>query len=994
MSFRRAVLFLFAAATGLFGQSESGRAALDGRVTDASNKVISGAEIAIRQAQTGFERKVTTNADGEFRALALPVGIYTIEAVSAGFGASRAENVALTVGETKSVNFTLEVATVSTQITVVEQAQVVNVTDVSTATSLNERAIEDLPMRGRNFAQFLQLTPNSVQEQNRFGIVVNGQRSINSNISIDGVDFNDPLQGGQRGGGANQSAYFFPQVAVREFQVVRDGASAEVGRTNSGYVNVVTKSGTNLYHGEGFYNNRNGSLTSPAADGSDSSANAQNQFGGAVGGPIKRDRLFFFGALEKNLVTIPFTVKFNTPTGNFPIPADIAAQQGTFTGKNNPLVAFGRLDYQLSAKNSLNLQYTYAAQYGLSFNVSSGLTNISATNNSLLDRESQGVKAGWTSVITPSLLNEVRGQYAYDNRFQPPASTLPEVDFSDNWAQLGGAKVGIEIYNATRYEILDNLSWTHGIHIMKFGVDFNISPEQQQREANFAGLYTFKNLSDYVAALAGDKTKINRYQQSIAANGTQGMFEGTQQDRAVFFTDSMRVRRDLTITAGLRWEGQLNPQPTTPNPKYAITSRIPNDLKMWQPRLGIAWNVGGRGTTVVRLSGGLFDSRTPAYLMQKVFTDNGLNTLALDTRVDPTLVNFITVPNRIDTLPNVKLPLTGFIFGFAPEYRNPRSGQVAFSIEQQLDKDTKITAGFVRNSTWALQRRIDTNLFAPSVLPNGMPVYPTFGSNGALVYASGWDNVTGPIFIDPVTRKTLTPAIARPDPGVQQININESVGHSSYNGFSFSIQRRMSRRLQFGINYTHAFNRDDDSNERDFNRQTALNTYNLKLDGGWSKNDVRNSENLNILYDLGRGFTVSTLFFARTGIPVKAVTSLDLQNDGNSVNDVPILNGRVVPRNSIRQPGFLDWDIRLLKEFKIGERMRVDFSIEGFNLTRATNKYFTSDGESVFGAPQATVNPRTGLPYQSNTALIPTNFPGTDYFGGARQAQLGVRVVF
>src|SRR6185295_3389001 len=112
----------------------------------------------------------------------------------------------------------------------------------------------------------------------------------------------------------------------------------------------------------------------------------------------------------------------------------------------------------------------------------------------------------------------------------------------------------------------------------------------------------------------------------------------------------------------------------------------------------------------------------------------------------------------------------------------------------------------VRNSTWALQRRIDVNLFEPSIMPNGMPVYPTLDSAGKLVYASRWDPVAGP------------------DPNVQQININKSVGHSSYNGFSLSIQRRMSRRLQFGVNYTHAFNRDDDSNERDFNRQTALNT--------------------------------------------------------------------------------------------------------------------------------------------------------------------------
>jgi hypothetical protein len=993
MQKRLPVVFLILA-SGLMAQSETGRAALEGTVSDPSGKTIAAAAIAVRDTQTGLQRALKTNAEGSFRASALPVGLYTVEATSEGFGTARVTNIALTVGETKTVSITLQVSSVSTQVTVQENAQIVNEADVSNGTSLNERAIEDLPIRGRNFAQFLQLTPNSMQEQNRFGIVVNGQRSHLVNISLDGVDFSDPLQGGQRGGGANQSEYFFPQIAVREFQVVRDGASAEVGRTNSGYVNVVTKSGTNTLHGEGFYNNRNGSLTSPDAFGNDSSANAQNQFGGAAGGPVKKDRLFFFGAVEKNLVTIPYTVKFNAPSGNVPIPADIASQQGTFAGKNNPLVAFGRLDYQLTPKHSLNLQYTYAAQFGLTFNGPTGQTNAAVTNNLELDRASQGVKGALTSVLSANLINEVRAQWAYDNRLFSPKSLLPEVDFSDNWAVLGGGKAGFEIYNVKKTQILDNVSWTHRIHSLKFGVDIGINPEEQLREANYSGLYQFRTLSDYLAALAGDKSKILRYQQSVAANGTQGTYNGTQQDHAVFVTDTMRVRKDLTITAGLRWEGQFNPQPTTPNPAYPITSKIPNDLSMWQPRLGIAWNVRGKGTTVVRVSGGMFDAHTPGYLMQKVFTDNGLNTLVLDTNVDPTLVNFITVPQRVDLAPkNVKTPLVGFIFGFDPNYKNPRSGQVAFSIEQQLDRDTKVTLGFVRNSTWALQRRIDTNLFAPSVLPNGMPVYPTFDSAGKLVYASSWDPASGPIFLDSAG-KTLKPAVARPDPNVAQININKSVGHSSYNGFSMSIQRRMSRRLQFGINYTRSFNRDDDSNERDFNRQTALNTYNLKLDSAWSKNDIRDNGNLNLLCDLGRGFTISTLLLARTGVPVKAVLGADLQNDGNSVNDIPVINGKIAYRNTFRQPGFLDWDVRLLKEFKIGERARVDFSVEGFNLTRSTNKQYSSDGESAFGTPQAAVNPRTGLAFTSNTALIPTLSPGADYFGGARQAQLGVRFVF
>jgi hypothetical protein len=414
---------------------------------------------------------------------------------------------------------------------------------------------------------------------------------------------------------------------------------------------------------------------------------------------------------------------------------------------------------------------------------------------------------------------------------------------------------------------------------------------------------------------------------------------------------------------------------------------------MWQPRLGLAWNVFGKDTTVVRMSGGLFDAHTPGYLMQKVFTDNGLNTLVLDTNTDPTLVNYLTVPKRVDIPPTgVKTPLVGFIFGFDPNFKNPRSGQVAFSIEQKIDKDTKVTLGFVRNSTWSLQRRVDTNLFEPSILPNGMPVYPTLDGS-KLVYASRWDPVTGPVFLDSAG-KVLKAAVARPDPQVAQININKSVGHSSYNGFSVSVQRRMSKRFQFGANFTHSFNRDDDSNERDFNRQTALNTYNLKLDSAWSKNDIRNNGNLNLLYDIGHGFTISTLFLARSGTPVKAVTGVDLQNDGNSVNDVPVINGVIAYRNSFRQPGFLNWDLRLLKEFKVGDRMRVLFSAEGFNLTRASNKQFSSDGESSFGAPTASVNPNTGIAFSSNTALMPTLSPGADYFGGARQAQLGIRFVF
>ena len=873
-------------------QSEAGRAALGGRIVDPSGRTVSAASVTVIGKQTGVRRRTVTDGDGTFRVGALDVGVYHIEATAAGFGTFRSSDIQVNVGETRFVAISLEVASVSTQVNVEATAAVVNPSDTAGSVSLGQRAIQDLPIRGRNFTEFVQLSPGVMQEQNRYGIAYNGQRSINSNVALDGVDFSDSLQGGQRGGGANESAFFFPQLAVREFQIVRDGASAEVGRTNSGYLNVVTRSGSNEFHGAGYYANRNGAMTSPDAFGNDLSTNAQNQFGGSFGGPIRRDRLFFFGALEKNLVTIPYTVKFDQPTGGVAIPADIASQQGTVDQKNNPLVAFGRADYQINESNSANVQYTYAAQYGLNFGgVTGGTTNAAATNNTLLDRASQGVKAGLTTILSPRIINDLRGQYAYDDRVQKPNSELAEVGIND-LGTIGGSKNGVYIYNATRYQLLDTATWTRGTHTFKFGIDLNFNPQQQQRETNYGGVYTFLTLSDYLAAVAGDSSKINRYQQTIAVSGRQGFYDQMQKDFAAFFADSIRLRPDLTVNVGLRWDGQVNPQPP-PNPAHPINGQIPNDLGMWQPRLGLAWNVGAQNRTVIRASAGLFDARTPGYLMQRVFTDDGVSTLVVDSNVDKNVIKYLKIPNPLASIPaDVKTASVGAIYAFDPAFRNPRSGQVAVALDQQVDANTKITVGFTRNSTWNLQRRLDTNLFPTIAQANGNAVYPAYDSANTLVYPSDFNPVTfAPIFIDSKTGKAFSAKVARPDPTVGQINVNKSVGHSSYNGLQLTVNRRFSRRLTYTFNYTYAFSRDDDSNERDFNRQPALDTFNLTRDAAYSKSDARHSGNMNILYELPKGFTVSTLLFARTGMPVKPVTGVDLQNDGNTVNDRPIVNG-------------------------------------------------------------------------------------------------------
>jgi len=194
----------------------------------------------------------------------------------------------------------------------------------------------------------------------------------------------------------------------------------------------------------------------------------------------------------------------------------------------------------------------------------------------------------------------------------------------------------------------------------------------------------------------------------------------------------------------------------------------------------------------------------------------------------------------------------------------------------------------------------------------------------------------------------------------------------------------LTRRWLMQANYTYAYNYDDDSNERNFNRETELDPFNLKLERAFSKQDVRHNFNVSSLVDLPFGFTASAILIARSAFPFNPVIGTDQQNDGNDNNDRAIINGHVADRNSLRQPNFFNLDLRLLKAFRLGERQHLDFSAELFNATRASNKNFGNDSISNYGTPSAPIA----------TAGQPLFAPSTARFGGPRQLQLGVRMVF
>ncbi len=917
-------------------QSESGASAVEGKLVDAAGAPVSGATISLKNVSTGYLRSVSTTADGRFAALAMPVGDYVIETSSSGQTAK--VTASLRVGATAAVSLKLGAMVVTEEVTVSATAAGLDTTETAASTSVPLKAINDLPIRGRNFPEFVQLTPGVMQESDRSGLVVSGQRSINSNVSIDGADFNDPLQGNQRGG--NETTFFFPQSAVNQFQVVRSGATAEVGRTSAGFVNVVTKSGTNTLHGEGFYFNRNKKMSS--ADAFDQKLNnAQNQFGGAAGGALSRDRAFFFGAAEQNFIRVPFVVKFQTQAAGVVLPDSLKALEGEKSGSNNPTALFGRLDYTVSATQSLNVQGTYSRLTGRNFNFDSPQQDTAETTNYTRRNRSQGVKASWLSVLSPSMLNEIKGQIATDNRREEPNVNSPSIVIT-GVGSIGGDSGRPRIFENTRYQFSDNLTIVNGRHQIRVGLDINVTPSQQQRESNVQGRFDYTSLANYI------KGTISRYRQTVPGfDPADLVYKATQKEAGLFIQDRISVG-DATISLGFRWDGQWNPVPPRPNPKYSVTSKIPNDLKMFQPRAGITWKVAGSPDTILRVSAGLYAARTPANLFQRVFTDNGFSTVAVDSRTDATILPLVANGQPLTVLPvGTKIPVQR-IFGFDPSFQNPRTVQVAASVDHQFAGGFTVSLSYTGAHTDHLQRRLDKNLFAPTYNAAGTPIFPS----------------------------------TRPDTTIAQLEVNESTARSNYNAVSVTGSIRRAK-VFAQVNYTLAYNKDDDSNERNFSREVTLDPFNLGAEYTWSKQDIRHNMNASLALNLGAGFTAGGIVMARSGMPYTAVIGSDQQGDGNDDNDQAIINGKVAGRNSFRQPNFFNLDLRLQKSIGIG-RSRIDLSLEVFNATRATNKHFGNDAISVFGTTASPVA----------TAGQPLFAPSTARFGGPRQMQLGARISF
>jgi hypothetical protein len=523
-------LFVFFSATA-YGQAQFTAGSVQGDVLDEKGGTVPGAAVEAKNLDTNFIRTESTNEDGHFVFLSLSPGRYTVTVSKTGFATVLQQNVNLTVGQTITIPVTMKISSVAQQITVTD-VPVIEVTRTESASTLNEVAIANAPVLGRKFEDLLTLTPGVSITQGPDGdeINFNGQRGIYNNISLDGGDYNNGFFGEQVGG--QRAAVDITLEAVKEFQVIASSAGAEFGRTAGGVVNVITKSGTNDFHGSAFEYFRTEALTAATSDGKPLQDFRRNQFGGSFGGPLIKDKLFFFGAGEgiredftRNNLSVPIgapcssNIAFDgTPATDTTILASPDCQRvallnfmkSEFNENDGAKVdhairngsAFGRVDYILNAKNQIFGSYSY--DYSKNSNQTFDVPAYGSTANGIEGPSKiQVVNINWFSTISSNLLNEAHFTYGRESRPRSavdPAS-VPDTNIgSANSPTSFAFRVGQPFFLNPdipelfwRTDIRDNFSIIKGKHTWKFGGEWLHSNNTQIFKGFFKGLYFFDN---------------------------------------------------------------------------------------------------------------------------------------------------------------------------------------------------------------------------------------------------------------------------------------------------------------------------------------------------------------------------------------------------------------------------------------------------------------------------------------------------------------------
>jgi hypothetical protein len=1014
------VLSLFFAGVA-FAQSVAGMAGISGVVRDPSGATVPGAKVVVSSEGLGVIRVLTTNDSGVFTAPALtPAAGYKVSVSSAGFMAYEAVNIELQVGQSLGLEINLKLAAAASSVDVVSSSPLVEETKTDVSGVVDNKSITDLPINGRRVDSFVLLQPG-VSNDGTYGLLSFRGVAAGNAFLVDGNDSTQQYY--NENAGRTRIASQISQDSVQEFQVVSSNFSAEFGRAMGGVVNSITKSGTNTLHGGAFWFFRNRTLNARDPFATFNPPEARHQAGGTLGGPIKKDKLFFFVASEftrRNFPLLGSIIRAGVVDSNNQAwlgcgapatPAQCAAINGLlprFFGTIQRTLAqdigFAKLDYRLGNRNTFTAGLNY--QHMVSPNgiqTSATITSGSQiTSNGDDSTRVRNGKLGWIAVPTSNFVNEFRFGWTTDRQ----ADTFNDALLGPNLGYLAltvnGQGIGSTSYlprvepNEQKFQFADNATWTKGKHVIKFGFDTASAHDIDYYISNANGSYTYQTVTNFALDYTSPglaTSNVGKHWQSYAQTFGNPSVEFTIRDYALYAQDQWRVTNRLTATIGARWEYNQIPQPKLFNSDYPQTGVIHSTANNIAPRLGISYRIDDK--TVAQIGYGIGYARFAGGTVSNLFKTNSVyqTSMNLSGTQSAQLAAGPIFPNILSAPPSGASVSASNIQFAAPNLKTPYSEQGNVGIQRQIGSDTSLNVSYIWSRGVQLGAVRDLNFYnvGPTV------TYKIVDENNN--QTGSW---TTPVYIG-----------KRPDPRYNGIYQMENGVNSYYNALAVQARRRFSHGFTGQLSYTWAHEIDDGQSYGGSTNNLFFSSASYWTYNGNYKAD-KSSGNLDQRHRMVFSWVWEPKITTRNGAFFKYVvngwqlTSLTTLQSGRpySVNiymaDAPVtgmassysLNGAGLssrvpfwPYYSQYFPGRYNSDASLTKIIPLNEKgMKLQLKFEVFNVANT----WAATANSSYQAFQEKGMVISPTPLYGQ-ASADGGFPdGTQ----ARRMQVGVRLLF
>jgi hypothetical protein len=983
-----------------FGQGTS-TGAIRGTVVDALGRRIVGAPIALVNRATGFRYSAKSDKEGAFQFQLLPTGDYSGRASAPGMSPQLTPNLHVDIGAVVEVQFDLSVAGAKETVTVSAEPPLVETEPSPVSYLIDERAITGLPLNGRRFTDLALLTPGVTQDPRGLTSGSNGDlsfggiRGFQTSYLVDGEDDNNAFFA--QAMGRYRSPYQFSNEVVQEFRVSSNTAGAEMGRAGGAVVNVVTKSGSNQLHGTGFYFLRNSAFDATHAFTGFKPHDDQQQFGFTFGGPLHRNRAFFFAGYDQHIFHLPVVVQFvNGSSVVTPIPGAGPATPGDYEPSDQSLMfataakltqqggqypsqlfgnaGFVKFDFKISENNDLAIRLNASRYWGANnvfIDPASPITTYGISDNGRENVDTEAGSVSLTTVFSNRLVSHLRAQYSRDLEWSNTNSTDPLTKITSILNGLGRSTILPRETRQHRLHVAETLSLDGRRNSWKFGGDALLTWIYDFFPSDFGGEYIFDPIKVNPFTFAPMEgglqlTSLRAYAHQVPHYYVQDFGSAVthpdSNEYSGFAQDTVRVTDQFGVTLGVRYDLQTyTTKGLTSNPLWPNSGKVPFDPKNFGPRIGLAYALGKDRPLVVRAGYGLFYTRIPQIYNAAVESKNGLsgnylflnNTNFFDHQVFPQyphpLISCASLALSCAVPASLAQYTQSEISAFSPNFRTPEVHQASLSLEKQVSDNVTAQVSYTYVHGQNLIRARDVNL--PPPLDVSYPVYDSSGNN----FLGNYYNVQS--FSTWQMTPTLTcpfpPCInpvARPIPQLGAINEFESKASSVYHGATLSIQRKMATGFYFRLAYTYAHAIDDGQDALVTTVSTVQNSYSTKLERGPSVTDQRHRFVVawiaepklvphwgGLLEKLVDDWKIAGVMTIGSGRPFDVMVSGDPNQDGNGENDR--LPG--IGRNSLVGPDYATTDLRMTRTLFSHKRMKLNFIAESFNLLNRDNQQVT-----------------------------------------------------